>query len=189
MLKLFTTTLLGLTLLHAPVYAEDTKSTEAKPQIVETPLVEQKDQYFDLKEAVGEYMSLWSKQDIKAMYKLENWEGGAEVDEITYIKDFKHDLKIYDWIVTLVQQEGGGVHKVLVVIQHNPPKHVQGFVAKDLKLRSTLAQWWKKDGDTYTHLYNVEKQRLASDMFPDPAEFKPSSPEELKESHEQDHAH
>ncbi|MEK7990398.1 MAG: hypothetical protein VSS52_005280, partial [Thiotrichaceae bacterium] len=158
----------------------------------ETPLIEQKDQYFDLEEAVGNYMSLWSKQDIRAMYKLENWEGGEELDEISYIQEFKKDLEIYDWRVSLVQQEGGGVHKVLIVIKHNPPKHVRAFVAKGIKLSSTLSQWWKKDGDKYAHLYNVEQQRLGTDTFfpKELANHKPSTPEELKESvDEEEHSH
>ena len=172
-----------------PITKTESETTNSKQQDTTENTELTADPYDALKAAINNYMSLWQKQDIKAIYQLESWEGGQEVDEITYIKDFKSDTKIYEWDVTLIQKDGeDGIYKVLVPIKHSPPKHVQAFVAKNLKLRSTLSQWWKKDGDKYVHLYNIEKQRLG--FFPEKLP-KPKFPvlEELKESHEQDHAH
>lgn len=130
---------------------------------------EEADAYADLKQAVAGYMDLWQQQDLKSMYELENWQGGDKPDEVAYIQSFRPDFFISKWWIHRVEPEKDeGMYKVFVGVMHNPPKHVAPFVREGIQVRSTLVQWWglQEDG-SYTHLYNIEQQRLYEGVFPE----------------------
>lgn len=183
--QLVTTALLGISLVSLSVHADDATTETTPNKTVAQPTEAKADEHTELKDAVGKYMSLWSKRDLKAMYELENWQGGDKLGEIDYVQAFNKDFSIYEWKITKVELEDDGSYKVLVWLTHNPPKHVLTYVKPDVKLRSTFVQWWKQEEGKYVHLFNIERDRLSKmvpkmDSMPKP---KMSTPEEIEELH------
>jgi hypothetical protein len=118
-----------------------------------------------LKKIVGDYFAAWQKHDYKAMWPLENWEGGEKLDEIKYIQSFDANFKLHSWTPTKVEVNNNNEYKVLVLISHNLPANIAALVGKDRAVNSTVVQWWKKQGDTFVHLYNLERER-AMELLP-----------------------
>lgn len=136
-----------------------TKSTESSaakqlaPGSVKNP---------ELETAVKGYIEAWQKKDFKTMRNYENWDGGTTLDEIGYIKALDTDFQIRTWQITQIKPEAdtNNEFKVLVLIAHTPPKEVAAFIPAGQTVRSTLNQWWRKDGDKYVHLFNIERRNL-----------------------------
>lgn len=113
-----------------------------------------------LEATVGKYMEAWQKQDYKTMRSYESWEGGEELDENNYLKTRDANFKIDTWKITKVFPAEGNQYKVLVLITHNPPKEIAGFVPMGQMVRSTLNLWWTKQGEKFMHLFHIERQKL-----------------------------
>lgn len=129
----------------------------------------------ELEKTVDQYMTAWHKQDLKTLRTFESWEGGEALDEIKYIQSFRSDFKIKDWKITQIQLEEENEYKVLVNIAHNPPPFIAPYLkGKNQTVRSTLIQWWKKQGDQFVHLFHIERQRLIKLHTP-PSELLPHS--------------
>ncbi len=116
----------------------------------------------ELETAVKGYIEAWQKKDFKTMRNYENWDGGTTLDEIGYIKALDTDFKIHTWKITQTKPEADSNNefKVLVLTTHSPPKEVAAFIPAGQTVRSTLNQWWRKDGDKYVHLFNIERRNL-----------------------------
>lgn len=113
-----------------------------------------------LESAVGKYVTAWQQSDYKTMLPYENWEGGDSLNETAYIQAFDGNFHISDWKITKVEDVGNDQYKVLVLITHNPPTQVAALIPEGRTVRSTLIQFWKKQGEQFQHLYNVEKQKI-----------------------------
>ncbi len=135
-----------------------------------------------LEAAIKGYIETWQKQDLKAMYTYENWEGGNSLDEIGYIKAIDTNFKIHTWKISQVKpvNEQTDQYEVLIMVTHNPPAQVAALVPPGLTVRSTLHQWWKKQGDKYVHLFNIERQAVLGQMkqmaVPPTTQAQPSQP-------------
>lgn len=116
----------------------------------------------ELEAAVKGYIEAWQKKDFKTMRNYENWDEGTTLDEIGYIKALDTDFQIHTWKITQIKPEAdtNNEFKVLVLIAHTPPKEVAAFIPAGQTVRSTLNQWWRKDGDKYVHLFNIERRNL-----------------------------
>lgn len=115
-----------------------------------------------LEKAVGGYIEAWQKKDYKTMYTYESWEGGETLDDIGYIKALDTNFTIHTWQITKVQplNEQGDEFKVLVLVTHNPPTEIAAMVPAGQTVRSTLNQWWRKQGDKFVHQFNIERKTL-----------------------------
>lgn len=113
-----------------------------------------------LESAVGKYVTAWQQSDYKTMLPYENWEGGDSLNETAYIQAFDGNFHIHSWTITKVEDLGSDQYKVLVLITHNPPTQVAALIPEGRTVRSTLIQFWKKQGEQFQHLYNVEKQKI-----------------------------
>lgn len=138
---------------HAP------RSTEKPKQIHTLPEVEPA-----LKTAVDTYVKAWQDQDFKTMRSLESWEGGEEPSELRYLQAFDADFQIYEWKITRLEPQKNGQIKMLVWIKHNVNKQFSALAPDIKSVNSTLIQWWKKEGDKYVHLFNIERQNLMNMM-------------------------
>jgi len=122
-----------------------------------------------LETTVTHYMQAWQKQDYKSMRSYESWEGGQKLDEIGYLKTIDTDFKIHTWEITKMQpSQNPDEYQVLVLVTHNPPKQIAAFVPLGRTVRSTLNQWWRRQGDKFVHLFHIERQRLLRPMSPLP---------------------
>lgn len=154
-----------------PAYTEEEKSAPAKKEDKPTAEEQQKspaEQYPDLSKTVNEYMAAWQKYEFDKMEPYENFAGGENLSGFHYMQTFDANFGLSEWKITRIQAQENDEFLVLVLVQHNPPKHVAQFVPKGKKVRSTLRQYWKKQGDGYVHLFHVEKQRLLGNMFKRP---------------------
>ncbi|MDM8557707.1 hypothetical protein [Candidatus Parabeggiatoa sp. HSG14] len=131
-------------------------------------------------ETVGKYMEAWHNKDFEAMRFFESWEGGKELGRVEYIQSFAASFKVHTWKVTKIGTLGVDKYQLLVLITHSVPADIAGLVPMGKTVRSTLLQWWKKEGDKFVHLYNIEKQELMK-AFPEPPPMQsPVSPPSLK---------
>jgi len=48
---------------------------------------------------------------------------------------------------------------VLINVDHAPPPRIAAIVGNKT-IRSTLAQWWKKQGDRFVHLFHIERKNM-----------------------------
>ncbi len=147
-------------ILFNPCIATDIEIPPTK--LLQSPM----EKYPALKNTIGKYMDAWQKQDLKTMRTYESWEGGPELDDIKYTQAFNADLNISKWQITKVESHDNGEYKILVLISHNPPKQVAAFVKKGIQVNSTLMQWWKKQGDKFVHLYNIERIKIQELLAP-----------------------
>jgi len=130
-----------------------------------------------LKNTIAGYMNAWLNEDFNTMYDHESWEGGKQLEKNNdYILSFRKDLKIHKWQITKVEPSDNDEYKVLVLISHNPPKRIMQFVKKGTTVNSTLTQWWKKQGDKFVHLLNIERERSLSLLRSPPMKSIPSVP-------------
>lgn len=156
-------------ILFNPCIAADIEIPPAK--VLQSPV----EKYPALKNTIAGYMEAWQKQDLTTMRTYESWEGGPEFDNIKYTQAFNADLIISKWQITKVEPQDNGEYKILVLISHNPPKQVASFVKKGIQVNSTLMQWWKKQGDKFVHLYNIERNKIQELLAPPPIETPPIS--------------
>jgi hypothetical protein len=171
----FTVTLsslvLGMSLLFNHSIADEATSAEQtqQPPAKEkaAPSKKLSPDTVSLIEIVGKYVEAWHNKDFDAMRLFENWEGGKELGRVEYIQSFSSSFKVHTWKVTKIGTLGTDRYQVLVLITHNVPDDIAGLVPPGKTVRSTLLQWWKKEGDKFMHLYNIEKQELMS-AFPEP---------------------
>ncbi len=117
-----------------------------------------------LKSAIDGYVKAWQDQDFKTMRSLESWEGGDEPSEVKYLQAFDADFHIFEWKITRLEPQADGQMKVLVWISHNVNKQFAALAPNVKSVNSTLIQWWKKDGEKYVHLFNIERQNLMQMM-------------------------
>ncbi|MCP4696556.1 MAG: hypothetical protein GY862_06875 [Gammaproteobacteria bacterium] len=142
----------------------------------------------DLEKAVGEYVTAWQKQDFEKMHTFENWQGGNKLPMgIKYLQNFDAGFQIRTWQITRVWEEKKDEYLVLVLISHTPTEKVRVYLPPGMTtVNSTLRQYWKKQGDQYTHLFHVEKQKLLGGPPPPQRPIKPPyavrPPERLPES-------
>jgi len=134
------------------------KAEKAKPAVT-LPEVEPA-----LKSAIDTYVKAWQDQDFKTLRSLENWEGGDEPSELKYLQAFDADFRIFDWKITRLEPQADGQMKVLVWISHNVNKQFAALAPDVKSVNSTLIQWWKKEGEKYVHLFNIERQNLMKMM-------------------------
>ncbi|MDM8557706.1 hypothetical protein [Candidatus Parabeggiatoa sp. HSG14] len=162
---------LGMSLLFNHSIAEEVEKAQQSP-IKKVALSEKPSpDIASLKEMVSKYIETWHNKDFESMYSFENWEGGEELDDVNYFQKFKKDFNIHTWKITQATLEKGKTdeYKVLILITHNLPEHIATLVSKNKvkTVRSTLTQWWKKQGDKFVHLFHIERQRLMK-LFPAP---------------------
>jgi hypothetical protein len=171
--------LLTLTSLYSATgFATETpnipiQATQAAPSTVDT----NPSSYPALIAAVGQYVEAWQKQDFKTLRTFENWDEGPEPNEIEYLQKFDADFHLHEWKITKVDpQKDEGVYRVLVLVSHNLPKQIAAIVPNgaEKKVKSTLAQLWKKQGDKFVHLFNIERAQTSQFAAPKPGmEVKP----------------
>ncbi|MEZ5671621.1 MAG: hypothetical protein R3E08_04245 [Thiotrichaceae bacterium] len=180
---------LSLSLLSFPSFAEETATDKkvepaavehehANPRMTEKakPVVGLPEVEPALKNAIDTYIKAWQAQDFKTLRSLESWEGGDEVSDLKYLQAFDADFHIYEWKITKLEPQADGQVKVLVLVSHNVNKQF-ATLAPDIKsVNSTLMQWWKKEGEKYVHLFNIERQNLMN-MMPS----LPTTPPTLKD--------
>jgi len=151
-------------LLSATAFAEDKADADKKAapiaETTETVPSQLLGKMPVLESTVGQYVSAWQKNDFKAMLHHENWEGGAELNETSYIQSFDSNFSIGEWNITKVEDLGNDQYKVLVLVTHTPPSQVANLLPPGKMVRSTLVQFWKKQGEQFVHQYNIEKQTL-----------------------------
>lgn len=154
--------LINSVLAREPDRNEPTQSPTNKwgPQLPPPPL--QMDATF--KKTVEEYMQALQKQDYKATFRYEDWEGGPPSSLEDYQQTFSRDFKLKSWQITQAKSipEEKDRYLVLVLITHNPPKEIAAMIPQGMTVRSTLRQWWQKKGDKFVHLFNIEKKELAN---------------------------
>lgn len=146
--------------------------TEKPKQIQQLPEVEPA-----LKSAVEAYIKAWQDQDFKTMRSLESWEGGEEPSELRYLQAFDADFRIYEWKITRLEAQENGQIKMLVWIKHNVNKQFSALAPDVKSVNSTLIQWWKKEGEKYVHLFNIERQNLMN-MMPSLPQTPPATDKE-----------
>ncbi|EDN67949.1 secreted protein [Beggiatoa sp. PS] len=170
---------MGLLFNHsiASVADEATSVPPAAPAKTEVPPAKKTPpEMVLLKETVAKYVIAWRNRDFKAMRLFENWEEGEELDDIKYIQSFNADFAIDEWKITRIAKGENDEYQVLVWITHNVPKDAPTFVPRNKKLRSTLVQWWKKQGGQFVHLFHIENKRLLDSLPPSPPMQSPISP-------------
>ncbi|MBE9563578.1 MAG: hypothetical protein IMF12_12040 [Proteobacteria bacterium] len=152
-------------MLFNPCIAADIEIPPAK--ILQSPV----EKYPVLKNTVASYMKAWVKKDIKTMYGYESWEGGANMEQMQYAGTFNPDFNIHTWQITQVKpiEDENDRYKILVLISHNPPQKIAALIPKGQTVNSTLNQLWKKQGDKFVHLFNLERQNFLKSMPPQPA--------------------
>lgn len=133
--------------------------TEKPKQVQTLPEVEPA-----LKTAIETYIKAWQDQDFKMLRSLESWEGGDEPSELRYLQAFDADFQIYEWKITRLEPQENGQIKLLVWIKHNVNKQFAALAPDVKSVNSTLIQWWKKEGEKYVHLFNIERQNLMNMM-------------------------
>ncbi len=145
----------------APATGEQTapRLTEKPKQVQTLPEVEAA-----LQTAIDGYVKAWQAQDFKTLRNMESWEGGEEPSELRYLQAFDADFQIYEWKITRVEPQENGQIKILVWIKHNVNKQFAALAPDVKSVNSTLIQWWKKEGDKYVHLFNIERQNLMNMM-------------------------
>lgn len=119
-----------------------------------------------LVEAVTTYNKAWSAEDYEKMLTFENWEGGEELKGFHYLQEFDPRFGMIEPRVTKIEEKENGEYLVLVLVKHNPPaQFLAQMPNKNMKVRSTLRQYWKKQEDgSFQHLFHVEKQRMLDIM-------------------------
>lgn len=125
---------------------------------------------------VGQYVEAWQKQNFKTMRSFENWAEGPEPNEIEYLRKFDPDFQMHEWKVTKVDpQKEEGVYRVLVLVSHNLPKQIASLIPNggEKKVKSTISQLWKKQGDKFVHLFNIERAQTMQFATPPNADTKP----------------
>ena len=168
------------------VYAEEQATTEQKKEETAPPAAQTGTVVIDaaLQKAVDGYMTAWQKHDYDAMYAFESWEGGDPVDKQGFMQGLSPDFVIQEWKVTKVTEQNNGQLLVLVLTHHTPPKEIQAFIPPEVKfVRTTLRQYWKKEGDKYAHLYHIEKKNLLP-FGQMPTGVTPLKPEETPKTEE-----
>lgn len=126
--------------------------------------------------SVSQYVEAWQKQDFKTMRGFESWVEGPELNEVEYIRKFDADFQMHEWKVTKVDpQKEEGVYRVLVLVSHNLPKQIASLIPNggDKKVKSTISQLWKKQGDKFVHLFNIERAQTMQFATPPNADTKP----------------
>lgn len=147
--------------LNTTAFAEDTASDKVAPPAAMTAETTQLlGKVPALESTVANYVTAWQKDDFKAMRQYENWEGGSELNETGYIQAFDSNFHITEWKITKVEDLGDAQYKVLVLVTHTPPSQVASLLPAGKTVRSTLVQFWKKQGEQFVHQYNIEKQML-----------------------------
>ncbi|TGO03444.1 hypothetical protein PN36_06420 [Candidatus Thiomargarita nelsonii] len=119
-----------------------------------------------LETAIDNYMKAWKEEDFATMRGYENWEGGPELGEVKYIQSFDAHFRVHNWKITKTLDIGNDEYKVWLLMDHNLPKQIAGFLPPDQTVRSTRFQWWKKQGDKFVHLFHIERQRLMELIVP-----------------------
>ena len=125
---------------------------------------------------VSQYVEAWQKQDFKTMRGFESWAEGPELNEVDYIRKFDADFQMHEWKVTKVDpQKEEGVYRVLVLVSHNLPKQIASLIPNggEKKVKSTISQLWKKQGDKFIHLFNIERAQTMQFSTPPNADTKP----------------
>lgn len=174
-------------LLCSPSFA-DTPAIPPQASQAAAPTVDTKpSSYPALVATVSQYVEAWQKQDFKTMRGFESWAEGPEWNEVDYIRKFDPDFHMHEWKVTKVDpQKEEGVYRVLVLVSHNLPKQIASLIpnGNEKKVKSTISQLWKKQGDKFIHLFNIERAQTMQFSTPPNAntkpepDVKPAAPEE-----------
>jgi len=122
------------------------------------------ERYPELQKEVAAYMSAWVKGNYDEMYPFENWKTGEKLEKTPYIQTFDANFGLESWKITKIERQPEDEYLVLIVITHNPPKQIMAYLPKDKKIQSTLRQYWGQEGDKYSHLFYIEKERLMNPM-------------------------
>ncbi|HIE02568.1 MAG TPA: hypothetical protein EYP59_20160 [Thiotrichaceae bacterium] len=115
-----------------------------------------------LKDTVGEYITAWQDEDFKTLRGFESWEGclKGELNEVDYIQSFKDKSRFQKWQITKVINEQNNQYKVLILVSSDAlPPRIAAIVGNKT-IKSTLPQWWKKQGDRFVHLFHIERKNL-----------------------------
>lgn len=163
-------------LLCTPSFA-DTPVIPPQASQAAAPNVDTKpSSYPALVATVSQYVEAWQKQDFKTMRGFESWAEGPEWNEVDYIRKFDADFHMHEWKVTKVDpQKEEGVYRVLVLVSHNLPKQIASLIpnGNEKKVKSTISQLWKKQGDKFIHLFNIERAQTMQFATPPNANTKP----------------
>lgn len=163
---------LGFSLLFNPCVADEATPTAAEtmPQPAiqqetvepEEPSPNEEAEIALLKDTVGKYMTARQKQDFKTLRGFESWEGCkiGELEEVEYLQSFKDKVKFKDWKITKVINEQENQYKVLILVSRDGlPPRIAAIVGNKT-IKSTLVQWWKKQGDRFVHLFHIERKNM-----------------------------
>ncbi len=115
-----------------------------------------------LKDTVGEYITARQEEDFKTLRGFESWEGCriGELNEVDYIQSFKDKSRFQKWQITKVINEQNNQYKVLILVSSDAlPPRIAAIVGNKT-IKSTLPQWWKKQGDRFVHLFHIERKKL-----------------------------
>ena len=104
-------------------------------------------------------MIAWQKQDFDTMHQFENWEGGEKLGMIKYIQSFDAKFYIKEWKVTKIEPADNNEYKVLILVSHGLSAKIAALIGKDQTVRSTMVQWWRKEGEKFVHLFHIEQER------------------------------
>jgi hypothetical protein len=113
-----------------------------------------------LKSVVAQYVTAWQKQDFETMHRqFENWEGGEKLNMIKYIQSFDAKFQLQNWTITKIEPADNNEYKVLVLVSHSLPAKIAALVNRNQTVKSTMVQWWRKEGDKFVHLFHIEQER------------------------------
>jgi len=133
-----------------------TSEIESIPSSLNKPTQEQTIE--KLKSVVAEYVAAWQKEDFETMLQFENWEKGEKLSLIKYIQSFDAKFSIKEWQITKVEPANNNEYEVLVLVSHNLPEKIVALVGNKM-VKSTMRQWWRKEGEKFVHLFFIEQER------------------------------
>ena len=156
--------------LGGPAYSEGDQPAAPPQESAALPQakIAVAERYPELAKTVSAYMDAWQKEEFDKMQGFESFEGGEDLKGFHYMQTFDAQFGLSEWQLANVQELEDDRYLVLVMIKHNPPAHVRALIPQGQKVRSTLRQYWKKQGDTYVHLFHVEKEKLMGPMMKGP---------------------
>ncbi len=160
----------SLSLLSNPCIADDEATPppeQTPPQTAPKPAPPKPAPTVSIETVINQYFGAWRDHDFKKMKTYENWEGGKELNDVQYIQAFNSRFKVHDWKISQVIPLDNNEYKILISVDHTPPKKIMVSLPPWQKTaRSTLYQWWKKQDNTFVHLFHIERERIVKELFP-----------------------
>lgn len=140
--------------LVTPPQKESDSATTSSGNSIQDQTIEK------LKSVVAQYVTAWQKQDFDTMHQqFENWEGGEKLNMIKYIQSFDAKFQLQNWTITKIEPADNNEYKVLVLVSHSLPAKIAALVNRNQTVKSTMVQWWRKQGDKFVHLFHIEQER------------------------------